>query len=66
MKLCYYTGATIAQSLEVHAMNNVDHKDIITNVASDIIKDSIKCAWEKTKSFLQDLSAKESMEYGLA
>lgn len=54
------------KGLGVHAMNDVEIDKIFSNVASELIKDSIKGAWEKTKIFFKDLDAKASMEYGRA
>jgi len=39
---------------------------IVVKVASDLIKDSIKGAWEKVKGFFKDLEARESIELGRA
>jgi len=38
----------------------------MAKVASELIKDSIKGAWEKVKIFFKDLDAKESIEFGHA
>jgi len=47
-------------------INTEEHTKIMTKVASELIKDSIKGAWEKVKGFFKDLDAKKSMEFGLA
>lgn len=40
--------------------------EVITNVVSNLIEDSIKAAWEKTKIFFKDLDAKDSIKYKTA
>lgn len=47
-------------------MYNIENMDIIANVTTEIIKDSIKGAWERVKNFFKDLDARESIEYGRA
>lgn len=45
---------------------DIDNKEIITNVAANLIEDAIKGAWEKVNKFFVDMNAKEAIEYGLA
>lgn len=41
----------------------LDGNTIISNVTTQLIKDSIKFAWDKSKSFFMDLDAKDSIKY---
>lgn len=45
---------------------DIDSKEIITNVAVNLIEDAIKGAWGKVNKFFVDINAKEAIEYGLA
>lgn len=41
-------------------------KEIVADVASELIKSSIRSAWERVKVLFKDLNARELMEYGFA
>lgn len=42
------------------------HTDVITGVVTNLIEDSVKNAWEKTKKFFKDLDAKDAIRYQTA
>ena len=48
-------------------MDNIfAQSEIVTNVMTNLIEDSVKKAWEKTKYFFKDLDAKDSIRYKTA
>lgn len=44
----------------------INGQDLITNVATNIVEDSIRLAWNKISKFFLDLDAKESIRYKTA
>ena len=44
----------------------IDHNEIITNVATDIIKSSINYGWEKVKGYFKDFESELDIEYRTA
>lgn len=42
------------------------NEDVLSNVATSVIEDSIKFAWDKVKKFFKDLDAKDSIRYRTA
>lgn len=47
-------------------MDSTDSQQFLTNVATNIVEDSAKNAWNKIKKFFQDLDAKDSIRYKTA
>lgn len=47
-------------------MDMINQQDIITNVATNILEDSIKYAWQKVNRFFSDLDAKDAIRYKTA
>ena len=47
-------------------MDSIDSQQFLTNVATNIVEDSAKNAWNKIKKFFQDLDAKDSIRYKTA
>lgn len=47
-------------------MSMINGEDLITNVTTNLIEDSIRFAWGKVKKFFVDLDAKESIRYKTA
>ena len=45
---------------------SIDQAEIVTKVATNLVEDSLKKAWEKTKAFFKDLGAKDSLRYQTA
>ena len=45
---------------------DVEQNEIITNVASDLIKSGISLGWEKIKGYFKDLEAELDLEYRTA
>ena len=45
---------------------SIDQAEIVTKVATNLVEDSVKKAWEKTKAFFKDLDAKDSLRYQTA
>jgi len=44
-------------------MDSIDSQQFLTNVATNIVEDSAKNAWNKIKKFFLDLDAKDSIRY---
>lgn len=44
----------------------LDGNTILTEVATELIKDAVSSGWEKTKKFFKDIDAKDSITYGTA
>lgn len=44
----------------------MDNNEIISNVATNILEDTVKSAWGKVKKYFKDLDAKESIKLGRA
>ena len=47
-------------------MDSIDSQQFLTNVATNIVEDSAKNAWNKIKKFFRDLDAKDSIRYKTA
>jgi len=47
-------------------MDSIDSQQFLTNVATNIVEDSAKNAWNKIKKFFLDLDAKDSIRYKTA
>ena len=47
-------------------MDVVNSQEFFTNVATNIVEDSIKGAWDKIKKFFKDLDAKDAIRYQTA
>lgn len=47
-------------------MDSIDSRQFLTNVATNIVEDSAKNAWNKIKKFFKDLDAKDSIRYKTA
>lgn len=47
-------------------MDMVNSQEFFTNVATNIVEDSIKGAWDKIKKFFKDLDAKDAIRYQTA
>lgn len=47
-------------------MDIINNQELLTDVATNIVEDSIKCAWDKIKKFFKDLDAKDSIRYKTA
>ena len=47
-------------------MDSIDSQQFLTNVATNIVEDSAKNAWNKIKKFFKDLDAKDSIRYKTA
>lgn len=47
-------------------MDAINQQDVLTNVATNLLEDSIKYAWDKVKCFFKDLDAKDSIRYKTA
>lgn len=47
-------------------MDVINQQDVLTNVATNLLEDSIKYAWDKVKCFFKDLDAKDSIRYKTA
>ena len=47
-------------------MGIINNEEILTNVATKMIEDSIKLGWDKVKDFFINLSSKDSVKYGKA
>ena len=47
-------------------MDSIDSQQFLTNVATNVVEDSAKNAWNKIKKFFRDLDAKDSIRYKTA
>lgn len=47
-------------------MDSIDSQQFLTNVATNIVEDSAKNAWNKIKKFFKDLDTKDSIRYKTA
>lgn len=47
-------------------MDSIDNQQFLTNVATNLVEDSAKNAWNKIKKFFVDLDAKDSIRYKTA
>lgn len=47
-------------------MDMINSQEFFTNVATNIVEDSIKGAWDKIKKFFKDLDAKDAIRYQTA
>ena len=47
-------------------MDSIDSQQFLTNIATNIVEDSAKNAWNKIKKFFKDLNAKDSIRYKTA
>lgn len=47
-------------------MDIINNQEFLTGVATNIVEDSIKGAWDKIKKFFKDLDAKDSIRYKTA
>lgn len=47
-------------------MDMVNKPEVITKIATNLIEDSIKCAWDKVKKFFKDIDAKDAIRYQTA
>ncbi len=47
-------------------MDSIDNQQFLTNIATNIVEDSVKGAWNKIKNFFNDLEAKDSIRYKTA
>lgn len=47
-------------------MDAINQQDVLTNVTTNLLEDSIKYAWDKVKCFFKDLDAKDSIRYKTA
>lgn len=47
-------------------MDIINKQEVITQVATNIIEDSVKGAWEKVKKFFKDMDAKDAIRYQTA
>ena len=47
-------------------MNAIDNREMLTNVATNLVEDTIREAWDKIKKFFKDLDAKEAIQYRTA
>ena len=45
---------------------NINANEIITDVATNLVEDSIKGAWSKVKKFFKDMEVKDEIRYGEA
>ena len=45
---------------------SIDSEKILTDVATNLIKDAVSSGWEKVKKHFKDFDAKESIKYGTA
>lgn len=51
---------------EEEKVDGIDRQQFFTNVATNLVEDSAKNAWNKIKKFFVDLDAKESIRYKTA
>ena len=47
-------------------MDMINKQEVLTQVATNLIEDSIKGAWEKVKKIFKDLDAREAIRYQTA
>lgn len=47
-------------------MDMLNKQEVITQVATNLIEDSIKGAWEKVKKIFKDMDAKDAIRYQTA
>lgn len=47
-------------------MDSIDNQQLLTNIATNVVEDSAKGAWNKIKKFFKDLDAKDSIRYKTA
>lgn len=45
---------------------NINSEKFATELAAELVKDSIKFAWSKVKGYFEDLDARTSIEFGMA
>lgn len=43
----------------------INQNEVMTGVATNLIEDSVKFAWNKVSKFFKDLDAKDSIRYKL-
>ena len=47
-------------------MDTINQQELMTKVATNILEDSIKYAWNKVKKFFEDLDKKDAIRYKTA
>ena len=45
---------------------DINTNEVMTGVATNLIEDSVKGAWEKVKKFFRDMDTKDGIRYGMA